>query len=429
MKKKIDLTNIDVEHAKEVSLCALPWMHIHLTPDHNIMPCCITNTENAGDVVGKQEDGIDDWMNSPAMNKMRLDMLNGKKPNACNTCYHQEQSMESFRKTTLREYGHFLPDAFEDTNEDGTLNDFKMRYLDIRFSNLCNMKCRTCGSGYSSQWEIEDAKEGFKFNDPKNEVDVSRIQQDLYDQIPNLQRAYFAGGEPLITEDHYELLEEMIRVGRTDILLSYNTNLSKLKFKDKDLMDLWGRFTNRVQVYGSLDHFGDKAEYIRTGTKWEEVMKNYRTLLESDVTQLSITTSVSLFNYGSLTSFFDYLIDQNIAPWNEPNRGAWQINPIYGPEELSFQAMPMHMKEKFAEQHLEYFKVLKKLKKQDGSKIMFAQVEQLMRSIESLHVLANSSNKWDQIQDRFIHEVTKIDNRRGEDFKKVFPELAELLLK
>jgi MoaA/NifB/PqqE/SkfB family radical SAM enzyme len=428
MKKKIDLTNIDVEHAKEVSLCALPWMHIHLTPDHNIMPCCITNTENAGDVVGKQEDGIDDWMNSPAMNKMRLDMLNGKKPNACNTCYHQEQSMESFRKTTLREYGHFLPDAFEDTNEDGTLNDFKMRYLDIRFSNLCNMKCRTCGSGYSSQWEIEDAKEGFKFNDPKNEVDVSRIQQDLYDQIPNLQRAYFAGGEPLITEDHYELLEEMIRVGRTDILLSYNTNLSKLKFKDKDLMDLWGRFKNRVQVYGSLDHFGDKAEYIRTGTKWDEVMKNYRTLLESDVTQLSITTSVSIFNYGSLTSFFDYLIDQGIAPWNEPNRGAWQINPIYGPEELSFQAMPLQMKEKIAEQHLEYFTTLKKLRK-NPNKIMFAQVEQLMRSVESLHVLAKSTDKWDQIQDRFINEVKKIDNRRGEDFKKVFPELAELLLK
>jgi len=157
-------------------------------------------------------------------------------------------------------------------------------------------------------------------------------------------------------------------------------------------------------------------------------MKNYRTLLESDVTQLSITTSVSIFNYGSLTSFFDYLIDQGIAPWNEPNRGAWQINPIYGPEELSFQAMPLQMKEKIAEQHLEYFTTLKKLRK-NPNKIMFAQVEQLMRSVESLHVLAKSTDKWDQIQDRFINEVKKIDNRRGEDFKKVFPELAELLLK
>ena len=54
MKKKIDLTNIDVEKAKKESLCALPWMHIHLTPDHHILPCCIANTENSQDVVGKQ---------------------------------------------------------------------------------------------------------------------------------------------------------------------------------------------------------------------------------------------------------------------------------------------------------------------------------------------------------------------------------------
>ena len=428
MKKRINLTNIDVEKAKKESLCALPWMHIHLTPDHHILPCCIANTENSQDVVGKQEDGIDDWMNSPAMNKMRLDMLNNIKPNACKTCYHQEQSMESFRKTTLREYGDYLPAAFRDTNEDGTLNDFKMRYLDIRFSNLCNMKCRTCGSGYSSQWEIEDAKEGHHFNLPKNEVDVSKIQQDLYAQIPNLQRAYFAGGEPLITEDHYRLLEEMIRQGRTDILLSYNTNLSKLKFKDWDLMDLWSKFDNRVQVYGSLDHFEDKAEYIRTGTKWDEVMKNYRTLLESDVTELSITTSVSIFNYGTLTSFFDYLIDQNIAPWIEPNRGAWQINPIYGPEELSFQCMPLDLKESIEAEQLRYFTKLKGLKKFED-RIMYAQVQQLMSALESLHVLAKSTDKWDQVQDVFRNEVRKIDVRRGEDFKKVFPELAGLLIK
>ena len=87
------------------------------------------------------------------------------------------------------------------------------------------------------------------------------------------------------------------------------------------------------------------------------------------------------------------------------------------------------MKEKISEQHLEYFTTLKKLRKDPEHKIMFAQVEQLMRSIESLHVLAKSTDKWDQIQDRFINEVRKIDGRRGEDFKKVFPELAGLLLK
>jgi len=426
--KKINLQNIDLNKAKKESLCAFPWMHIHLSPDNHIQPCCITNPADSLDIQGKQEDGIDDWINSPAMNKIRLQMLNGEKPSACNTCYHQEQSvLESFRKTSLREYHKYIPEALSDTNEDGSLNNFKMRYLDMRFSNLCNMKCRTCGSGYSSLWEIEDAKEGVLGNELKNEVDHPKIQKELYDQIPNLQRAYFAGGEPLITEDHYLLLEEMIRQGRTDILLSYNTNLSKLKFKDWDLMDLWSKFDNRVQVYGSLDHFGSKAEYIRSGTKWGEVIKNYKTLLESDVVELSITTSVSIFNYASLTDFFDYLIDNGIAPWIKPNNGVWQLNPVYGPEEFSFQAMPAELKQEIYEQQLAYMPKLIDLIKNESQNIMAAQVGVLMNGIESLHTLAKSKGTWDQVGDRFKNETTKIDRRRGEIFTDVFPELANLM--
>lgn len=425
--KKINLTNIDVDHVKEVSLCALPWLHIHLSPDNHIQPCCITNPAVSQDIKGKAEDGINDWMNSPAMNKIRLQMLNGEQPSACKTCYHQEQSsLESFRKTSIREYNKYLPEAFADTNEDGSLDNFKMRYLDMRFSNLCNMKCRTCGSGYSSLWEIEDKKAGENPLILRNEVDQPRIQKELYDQIPNLQRAYFAGGEPLITEDHYELLEEMLRQGRTDILLSYNTNLSKLKFKDKDLLDLWGRFDNRVQVYGSLDHFGEKAEYIRSGTKWDEVIKNYKTLLDSPVAELSITTSVSIFNYASITDFVDYLIDADLAPWKRPNNGAWQLNPVYGPEEFSFQTMPAELKKEIAQQHEEYKIKLMKLYQTSSENIMFSQVQQLIRMLEDMRVLAESTSKWEQWSDKFQKEVKKIDERRSENFVDTFPELARL---
>jgi hypothetical protein len=179
-------------------------------------------------------------------------------------------------------------------------------------------------------------------------------------------------------------------------------------------------------VYGSLDHFGDKAEYIRHGTKWNEVMKNYRTLLRSPITELSITTSVSIFNYASLTDFFDYLIDNDVAPWIAGNRGAWQLNPIYGPEEFSFQTMPTDLKEEVAKQQLEYAETkLKALS--NNSSIMYAQVEQLMNMIKQLHVLAKSTSKWDQHSDRFKSEVAKIDRRRGEIFTDTFPELANLV--
>lgn len=424
MKNKIDLKQIDLPAIKEKSLCALPWLHIHLTPDQNIMPCCISNMENVDDISSTNEDGIADWMNSDAMKKMRLDMLAGKQPNACKTCYHQEISMESFRKTTLREYSEFIEENIANTNEDGSIDDFKMRYLDMRFSNLCNMKCRTCGSAYSSQWETEDAKFGHHFNTPRNVVNQTAVFDELKEQIPNLKKAYFAGGEPLITEDHYVLLEEMIRKGKTDVFLTYNTNISKLHYKNKDLMSLWKQFDHKVQVYASLDHYGEKAEYIRSGTHWDELIENYKVLHASDAAQLSITTSVSLFNWPTITEFFDYLIDRDIAPWTMNNRGAWQINPIYGPAEFSFQSLPDDFKDSIIAKQTEY---KQKLSKIDKSKNMFAQVELLMNQLDQLGTLAKSRSGWEEEKLRFRTEVRKIDGRRAEDFATVFPELVRLI--
>ena len=120
------------------------------------------------------------------------------------------------------------------------------------------------------------------------------------------------------------LLEEMIRLGKTDIQLTYNTNISKLKYRDKDLIKLWRQFKHKVQIYASLDDFGSKAEYIRHGTKWNEVMKNYEKLHKDKTVQLNITTSVSLFNWPTLTTFIDYLQEQGLAPWAIGNGGAWQ---------------------------------------------------------------------------------------------------------
>lgn len=424
MKNKIDVKQIDLPAIKKKSLCALPWLHIHVTPDQNIMPCCIANMENVDDVRSTMDDGIMDWVNSDAMKKMRLDMLNGEQPNACKTCYHQEISMESFRKTTLREYDEFLEENIANTNEDGSLDEFKMRYLDMRFSNLCNMKCRTCGSAYSSQWEIEDAKYNVYFNQPINEINTPVIVEELKQQLPNLKKAYFAGGEPLIMDDHYMLLEEMIRLGKTDIQLSYNTNISKLKYRDKDLMKLWSQFQHKVQIYASLDDFGSKAEYIRHGTKWNEVMKNYEKLHKDSTVQLNITSSISLFNWPTLTTFIDYLQEQELAPWASVNGGAWQINPIYGPEEFSFQALPIEYKKQVIAEQKEY---IQKLRVLDKNRNVAHQVELLMNQLEQLATLALAKDSWEEKKNRFRTEVRKIDGRRGEDFATTFPELARLI--
>ena len=101
---------------------------------------------------------------------------------------------------------------------------------------------------------------------------------EVLKQVPNFEVAYFAGGEPLITEEHYMLIDEMIDKKKTDIQLRYNTNISNLKFKKRDIFKLWQHFDKPIQIYASIDHIGDKAEYIRHGTKWMTIERNLKKL-------------------------------------------------------------------------------------------------------------------------------------------------------
>ena len=122
---------------------------------------------------------------------------------------------------------------------------------------------------------LEDLKNNLPYARiyPKN--DNPDFLKEIIEQVPNFKTAYFAGGEPLITEEHYILLEEMIRTGASNtVSLRYNTNLSNFKFKDKDILSLWKHFKKKIDIYASVDHYGERAEYIRHGTNWATVEEN-----------------------------------------------------------------------------------------------------------------------------------------------------------
>jgi len=144
------------------TFCVYPWIHIHTSPMGAIAPCCIgasvSNTDLADEVKGKR---LDDLVNHDRIKQLRLDMLAGKKCSECKICYELEDAgVDSFRVTGLREYPEVAEELVTDTNIDGSLSNFEMRYFDMRFSNICNFKCRTCGQEYSSQWEQENFREG-----------------------------------------------------------------------------------------------------------------------------------------------------------------------------------------------------------------------------------------------------------------------------
>jgi hypothetical protein len=391
----------------------IPWIHLHTTPTGKAAACCISNPDI--DFGNSNKDGLMELVNSSEMKGIRRDMLNGIKSQHCTTCHrHEEHNLGSFRETSNREFKQHFDSCMSATEPDGTLKEFNMRYFDIRFSNICNFKCRTCNQDYSSQWEMENKKQKIYFPPVTKNNSNKDFLNEVLAHVPTMETAYFAGGEPLITEEHYILLDEMIRVGKTDISLRYNTNLSNLKFKDRDLLQLWSHFTKPVAISASLDHFGKRAEYIRHGTDWGVVETNFMNLKKVPYITMTINTVLSVYNFMTLDLFYNYLFEKGMYDHTGLTN---QIYKMDGPAHLSSFILPEKYKDQGAER-------LSKLINTMGT-LGFS--EHTQNEVGSIIPWVKSKNLWEQHKNLFKAETTRIDKLRSENFVATFPEIADLM--
>ena len=162
------------------TFCMLPWMHLHAFPDGRAYPCCFAFDKlHVGNV---NEQSMEEVFNGDKMKQMRLNMLNNKKSRECVKCYDQEDSgFFSLRLSSNKHFGHNIG-MTDNTMPDGTA-DFMIKYWDIRFSNLCNMACRSCGTWFSSNW-YEDHKK--LTGSPPNHAKVmkaGRNSNDIWEQL------------------------------------------------------------------------------------------------------------------------------------------------------------------------------------------------------------------------------------------------------
>jgi len=414
----MSITNFYKEHhlTESKTFCMAPWVHIYSSPSGEAAPCCIAESCAHGGVGDTKTQSLMDVVNSPKMNQLRKDMLTGTPNNECTKCYaHDKQKVLSSRTMLNQEFKEFYDECMDNTNMDGPLKDFKMRYFDIRFSNICNFKCRTCGAGFSSQWEQEDLKNQVAYARiyPKN--DNPDFLQEVKDQVPNLKSAYFAGGEPLITEEHYILLEEMIRTGKAEhIALRYNSNLSNFKFKDKDILKLWKHFKQGVMIYASIDHYGERAEYIRHGTDWGLVEENLLKAKSTPFIKLQMNTVLSVFNFLTIGDFYQYLVDKKLY---KPKDQVFTLYNMSTPEHFTCHILPEDFKLKGSESLTNAINLL------ESKKFKPHAIQQLKDALP----WAMLYNTWDKHKYAFRSEVQRVDKIRGEDFTKTFPELANLL--
>ena len=390
------------------TFCIYPWIHLHAYPTGEAYPCC--HAEMKPGIVGNcRTNTLEEiWRDKP-MQQLRADMLSETPHAACTRCYEQEESgFFSGRKSANKHHGHHVKKLEH--------NPFEMTYWDIRFSNLCNLKCRSCGHIFSSQWYQDQAKlAGGDWKERNTVLNYAgRTETDMWTQLePHLdyvEQIYFAGGEPLLMEEHYRILDELVKRKRFDVRLIYNTNFTHTDLKGRSVFEYWKQFKS-VAVGASLDAMGARGEYIRKGTLWAVVEQNRRDMLAiCPEVDFYISPTLSIMNADHLTNFHRDWVEKGLIKPQDLNVNILQDPPHYRID-IAPSAYKAQLQHKWT-QHLEW------LRPQD-------QLGRATQGFESAITFMNSTDNTHLI-DTFWRKTHELDAIRKESCLDIIPELKAL---
>jgi organic radical activating enzyme len=410
----------------EKSFCTVPWVQLSTKTNGMYRTCCLMSnmkdgnkgllSDGQGRTLRAGEDSFSAAMNSPEMRAVRLKMLNGERPLECKTCWDKEDiGLKSKRTVTNKTYKNILTSqkALETTLKDGSFHQ-PPSYFDLRFGNLCNIKCIMCHPASSSRW-YDDYKALTKsefFHDGGDRISLSEgssvydwhnseiFWKNFEENVDNLKQIYLVGGEPLLIERHYQFLEFCIERGVAgQITLEYDTNLTVLRER---VVDLWRNF-KKVILRVSLEDVGERNDYIRFPSKWKIIEGNLQKVKNAGPNiEVSYSITWQLLNCLTIVDLWEYL--------GTPSSTRILSNPGY----FDVAILPASIKKTIIKRLQNYAeKAPENHRKNTESFINYLQSHMNQENPPLLQDGLSFLDKMDQI--------------RGTSFKNTFPELAELL--
>jgi organic radical activating enzyme len=395
--------------------CIYPWIHLHAYPTGEAWPCC--HAEMAcGPVGSTRNNTLDEISNSAAMRQLRHDMLNETTNSYCTRCYEQEDSgFFSGRRSANKHHGHNIA-KIENTSSDGSVEPFEMTYWDIRFSNLCNLRCRSCGHIFSSQWYQDQAKlAGADWASKHQVLNIAgRSNDDMWQQlqphIDYVEQIYFAGGEPLLMHEHYQILEELCKRGLFHVRLIYNTNFTHTHLKDKSVFEYWKLFDS-VSVGASLDGAEEYAELIRKGCNWDQIERNRVEMLRTcPQVDFYVSPTLSIMNAWHLPDFHRNWVERGFIRAQDFNVNILQ-DPAYYRIDIAGANYKQRLSDKFR-QHIEWLAPQDPLHR---ATVGFESAVNFMMATDNSH-----------LQTKFWERTQQLDNLRNETLLEIIPELKTL---
>jgi pyruvate-formate lyase-activating enzyme len=390
--------------------CVLPWISLEASPIGTVRPCCLADDEivdSNNEKFNLKTADLVEVQNSQQMQQLRQQFLQGKQPQTCRKCWNEERSgRTSKRMHTLDRLKHMLGD------QTWTEDPKPLMFLDLKLGNICNLKCRICGSWSSSQFAAEEIKwtdraqqkETFAYQMLKagawpqdNQHFWNQIDQHLQD----IRYIEFTGGEPFMIQEHFEMLQGVVDRGIAhQVEIHYNTNGTHYP---ESAAEIWQHFKT-VEIALSIDDVGARFEYQRTNAIWTDVLKNFAKFKQLKTQlpniRLQCCTTVNIFNIRYLREVAEWINYQpfDFVYWNIMH-DAWYF---------SIATLPDSAK-------LGLTAYLDNCRPPEQFREEFARIRDFM----------NNGASTDGFMLRM--KIADLDRKRDQDFSKVCPEMAELV--
>jgi hypothetical protein len=436
--------------------------------------CCTANASSVGPTNDKEHGGqvgilkddegrpnnlnVSDFQtawNSDYMKNVRKQMLAGEKPPSCLKCYKEEAAGHRSKRQWETHYWSQRVDVdkvLQETNEDGSVPP-NLAYIDLRFGTKCQLACVMCSPHDSSGW-IKDWKAIFPAVENKSLKEIMQwdnkgstngssynwhkqnptFWKQFYEQMPSMQQIYFAGGESLIIEEHYEILEHAIKMGYAkDLELRYNSNGVEWR---EDLFDLWREF-KLVRFHYSIDSIKEMNDYIRYPSNWENQVNTFHKLDNetSDNVEVTIACAVQALNVYYLPDFIQWKLEQKFKKINMWPFGAGGISQhfVYWPAHLNVKSLPKDFKAKCRAKYEAWYPWWEEnwelgVPSWHKGKITKEDFMQAEYGIKRLNGILNfmESEDWSQRLPEMKEFLSRCDAQRGITFEETFPEMKDI---
>ena len=446
-------------------LCPIPWMSQSLRANGDIRVCCQAQHGPTGGIL-KDEDGniynarnadLKETRNSPLSKEIRKYMMEGKWHPECKRCQTEDEagmrSRQFYENEVWIDHGPLTwAELLKHTKEDGTIDtdEIDCSFYDVRFGNLCNLKCRMCGPTDSNQWYDELVEMWGKefFYDSHGKVDLIKNnkgryvpKQDVYDwhesphywsqmnsNIKEIKKLYIVGGEPLMIDKHYEFLQKCIDQDcAKNIVVEYNTNLTNVPQR---AWDIWKHF-KQINLGVSIDGYGQRNDYMRYPSKFDKIHENLKKISTAEGNfKAWIAATVNIFNALHFPEFIEWIIKNKMPRVNDDDwiRPIISPHPLHKPFYYNTRVLPKEAKDIVHSKYETYKPYLCSLvdkqnwndtRKENSKKDIIGLLDQYSKYMYAEDLSEHMPKFWENTR--------KLDSIRGTRLEDAIPELYGLI--